>query len=77
MANKIPKSLANWTRMEHDEVVTFSPEPVTAIVKLRQRMQNALDKLSQDDIRHLYDHLHVRLRACVAARGSTLYWYDC
>ena len=40
------------------------------MAELRQRAQDTLDNLSQDDIRHLYDRLHVRIHACVAARGS-------
>ena len=52
--------------------LSLSPEPVTTIVELRQWMQDAWDNLSQDDIRHLYDHLHARIHACVAAREGTL-----
>ena len=35
-------------------------------------MQDAWDKLSQDDIRHIHDRFHVRIHACNAARGDTL-----
>ena len=52
--------------------LTLSPEPATTIPELRQRVQDALDNLSQDDIRHLYDRLHARKNTSVAARGSTL-----
>ena len=31
-----------------------------------------LDSLSEDDIWHLYDHLHARIHACIATRGGTL-----
>ena len=64
--------------MGHDEAGTFPPEPATTIAELRQRAQNAWDNLLQDKIRHLYDHLHTRIHACIAAReGYTVYWYDC
>ena len=52
--------------------LTLSLEPATTIAELRQRVQDACDNLSQDDIRHLYDHLHARIHACVAARRGTL-----
>ena len=56
----------------------LSPGPATTIVELRQQVQNAWDSLSQNDIRHLYDRLHARIYACVAAKrggavGATLY----
>ena len=51
---------------------TLYLESVTAIAKFRQRVQNAWDNLSQDDIRHLYDRLHARIHSYVAARGATL-----
>ena len=58
--------------------LTPSPETVTTIALLRQRVQDAWDSLSQDDIRHLYDRLHSRIQACVVARGSyTVYRSDC
>ena len=35
-----------------------------------------LGSLSQDDIQHLYDSLHVTIHACVVAIGSyTVYWW--
>ena len=46
------------------------PEPTTTIAELRQRVQDSLDNLSQDDIGHLYDRLHVKIYACVAAGGD-------
>ena len=49
--------------------LTISPEPATTIAELRQCVQDAWDNLSQDDSQNLHDHLHVRLHACVAARG--------
>ena len=52
--------------------LTFSPESAINIAKLRQRLQDALDNLLQDDIWDLYDRLHVRIHVCVAARGGTL-----
>ena len=58
--------------------LTLSSEPATTIDELRQQVQYAWDNLSQDDIRHLYDRLHVRIHACIAARvGYTVYWCDC
>ena len=41
--------------------LTLSPEPVTTIAELEQQMQDTWDNLSQDDIRHLYNHLHARI----------------
>ena len=52
--------------------LTPSPERATTISELRQRVQDAWDNVSQDDIRHLYDRLRVRILACVAARGGNL-----
>ena len=40
------------------------------MAELRQQVQDAWDNLLQDDIRLLYDLLHVRIHACVAARGG-------
>ena len=40
-----------WDMMKRE--LTLSPEPATTIAELRQRVQDALDNLSQDDIRHL------------------------
>ena len=55
--------------------LTLSPELATAIAELRQRVEDAWDNLSQNDIRHLYDHLHVTIHACIAAReGYTHGW---
>ena len=59
-----------WDMMKQE--LTLSPEPATTIAKLRQWVQDAWDNLSQDDIQHLYDRLHVRIHACIAARGGTL-----
>ena len=48
------------------------------MAELRQQVQDAWHNLSQDDIRHLYDSLHARIHARVAARWSyTVYWCDC
>ena len=44
--------------------LTLSAEPATTIAEL----QDAWDNLSQDDIQHLYDRLHVGIHACVATR---------
>ena len=57
-----------WDMMKRELIL--SPESATTIAELRQRMQDAWDNLSQEDIRHLYDSLHVRIHACVAARGG-------
>ena len=58
-----------WDMMKWE--LTVSPEPATTIAELRQRVQDAWDNLSQDDIQHLHDHLHGRIHACFAARR----WY--
>ena len=47
--------------------LTLSPEPTTTIAELQQRVQDVCDSLSQNDIRHLYDSLHARIHASVAA----------
>ena len=47
------------------------PGPTTTIAKLQQ-VQDDWDNLSQDEIRQLYYHLHVRIHACIAIRGGTL-----
>ena len=60
-----------WDMMKPE--LTLSPEPATTIAKLQQQVQDAWDNLSQDDIQHLYECLHVRIHACVVIRGSTLY----
>ena len=52
--------------------LSLSPEPATTIAELQQRVKNAWDYLSLDDIRHLYDRLRTRMHVCVAARGGTL-----
>ena len=49
--------------------LTLSPEPVTTIAELRQRVKDACDKLLQDDIRHLYDRFHAKIHTCFAAGG--------
>ena len=64
------RSLANWTRKKWGLI--RSPEPVTIIVELRQRVQDAWDNLLQDGIRCLYGRFLARLHACVAARGDTM-----
>ena len=56
-----------WDLMKRELI--FSPEPATIIAELQQRMQDAWDSLSQDDIRHLYHCLHTRIHTCVVARG--------
>ena len=50
--------------------ITLSPQPATINAELQQMVQDAWDKLTQDDIRHLHDRLHAKIHACVAARGS-------
>ena len=52
--------------------LTLSSDPAITIAKFTQRVQDAWDSLSQDDIWHLYDCLHVRIYACIAAREGTL-----
>ena len=52
--------------------LTLSPDPAITIVELRHQLQDALDNLSQDGIRHLYDRLQARIETYVAARGDTL-----
>ena len=48
------------------------------MTELRHQVQDACYNLSQDDIRHLYDLLHVRIHACDAVRGGfTVYWCEC
>ena len=43
------------------------------MAELRQ-VQDGWNRLSQDDIRHIYDHLHGRIHTCIPARrGYTLY----
>ena len=49
--------------------LTLSPDPATTIAELRQRVKDAWDNLSQDDIRQLYDRLRAIIHACVATRG--------
>ena len=57
---------------------TLFPEPATNTAELWQRVQDAWENLSQDDIRHLYNRLHGRIHSCVADRGvSTVYSCDC
>ena len=41
-----------WDMMKRE--LTLSPQPATTIAEFRQRVQDALDNLAQDDIRHLY-----------------------
>ena len=56
-----------WDMMKQE--LTLSPEPA----KLRQRVQDGLDNLLQNNIRHLYNHLHVRIQACIA---TIVYFYS-
>ena len=44
---------------------TLSPEPATTIAAL----EDACDSLSLDSIAHLFDRLHSKIHACVAARN--------
>ena len=61
-----------WDMTEKE--LPLCPEPATTIAKLQQWVQGAWDDLSQDDIRHLYDHLYARIHAYIAARsGYTMY----
>ena len=66
LTNNIPRSLALghiWDVMNRK--LTLSPEPATTIAELRQRVQDALNKL-QDNIRHFYDRVHGRIHIYVA-----------
>ena len=57
--------------MGHDKRgLTLSPEPTTTIAELLQRIQDAWDNLTQDDIRYLHDRFHARIHACIADRGG-------
>ena len=49
--------------------LTLSQEPATTIAELQQWVQSVWDNVSQDDIWHLYDHLHMRIHACIVIRG--------
>ena len=73
LANKIPRSLVNWTHTWHDEAGTFSSEPATTIAELWQRVQDACDNLLQDDIQHLYNCLHVKNISLHCCQRGTLY----
>ena len=42
------------------------------MAEVQQQVHNAWDNLSQDDIWHLYERLHVRIHACVDVNGGTL-----
>ena len=42
------------------------------MAELRQKVLDAWDNLSQDNIRYLYNRLHMRIHAFVAASGDTL-----
>ena len=65
-----------WNMMKGE--THLFPEAATTIAELRQRMQDAWDNLSQDDIRHLYGRFHARIHACVSSRGKyTTYCCDC
>ena len=68
---KIPDLLPTehvWDLMKLE--LTLSPEPATTIAELRQRVQDTWHNLSQDDIRHLYDHFHARMHDCVENRWA-------
>ena len=52
---------------------TNGPESGTIIAELRQRVQEAWDNLSQDDIRYLYSRLHGEYMPALPPEGSTLY----
>ena len=60
LASKIPRSLANLTRLGYDGNLLF-------LQSLPQPLPNCnngckvLGTVSQDDIRHFYDHFHMRL----------------
>ena len=56
-----------WDMIKQE--LTLSLEPATTIAELWQRVQDAWDNLLQDDIQHLYDHLHARIYICIAIKG--------
>ena len=57
--------------------LTLSPEPAAIIAELRQRVQEARDDISQEDIRHLYGCLNARIHACIDTRRDyTVYLCD-
>ena len=60
-----------WDMMKWE--LTLSPEPATTIAELQQWVKDAWDNLSQDDIWHLYEHLHVRIHACIAEREGVFF----
>ena len=54
--------------------LALSPEPATTIATLRQRLQGAWNNVSQDNIRHFYDRVYVKIHAYLAGRwGYTVY----
>ena len=55
-----------WDTMKRELIL--SPESATTSAELRQRVQDAWDMLSQDDIPHFCDSLHARIHAYIAAR---------
>ena len=57
--------------MGHDEAGTYSfSRACQNHYQIVTTGARALDNLSQDDICHLYDCLHARICACIAARGG-------
>ena len=46
-----------WDMMKRE--LALYPEPTTTIAELQQWVQDAWNNLLQNDIQHLYDHLHV------------------
>ena len=60
-----------WDMMKREPIL--SPEPATTIAKLRERVQDAWESASHDDIRHLYDRLHTRIFLRCRQRGYTVH----
>ena len=57
-----------WDMMKRELIL--SAEPATTIAELRKLMQDAWKNLSQDDIWHLYDHLHARIHTMLPPEGG-------
>lgn len=54
--------------------LTRSARPARTLVQLRRQVEMAWQAVPQDYIQHLYDRLHGRIAACIAAKGGyTLY----
>ena len=61
-----------WDMMKWE--LTFSPEPASTIAELRQRLHDAWDSVSQDDIRRFYDCFACELSRVSICRGYPGSW---